>query len=39
MTLLLDPNDRLHNIRIEFKYELTKQFLGTKSIVGFAGGP
>jgi hypothetical protein len=30
--LLRHPNGRLHNILIEFSYEFTKQFLGSKEM-------
>lgn len=32
VTLLQDPNGGPHNILIEFTYEFTKQFLGTKEM-------
>jgi hypothetical protein len=32
VTLLRDPNGGPHNILIEFTYEFTKQFLGTKEM-------
>ena len=37
VTLLRDPNRGPHNILIEFTYEFTKQFLGTKEMQ--AAGP